>query len=140
MATLDPCARKSRQQTVGKQCEFMLLIAPKVSSTRMQPHSIGVDEVVDYITVRFENVARNIDIVLDPFGGGIATRSLAVLGKGGVLVSLKDVSISVAATAWGKRAEYLLTRGVDAGRHSAGSALALDVIGRWPPAPQWGMD
>jgi NADPH2:quinone reductase len=71
-------------------------------------HIIGVDEAIDYTAVRFENVARNIDIVLDPFGGEIATRSLPVLRKGGILVSLKDVDISVAAAARGKRAEYLL--------------------------------
>jgi NADPH:quinone reductase-like Zn-dependent oxidoreductase len=61
-------------------------------------HSIGVDEAIDYTSVKFEDVACDIDVVLDPFGGEIARRSLPTLRKGGILVSLKAVDVSVAAT------------------------------------------
>lgn len=71
--------------------------------------SIGVDETIDYTAVRFEEAARNIDIVLDPFGGEIARRPVRTLRKGGMLVSLKRLDDSVAATQ-GIRAEYVLCR------------------------------
>ena len=51
-------------------------------------YELGADEVVDYQTQKFENVARKIDIVLDPIGGDTQERSWKVLNKGGVLVSV----------------------------------------------------
>ena len=69
--------------------------------------SIGVDEVIDYTAVRFEDVARDLDVVLDPFGGELAKRSLLTLREDGILVSLKSIDDSVAATE-GIRAEYVL--------------------------------
>jgi len=49
---------------------------------------LGVDESIDYTQQRFEDVARNIDILLDTIGGETQERSWSVLKKGGVLVSL----------------------------------------------------
>src|SRR5438128_394269 len=49
---------------------------------------LGVDEPIDYTQQRFEDVARNIDIVLDTIGGETQERSWSVVKKGGVLVSL----------------------------------------------------
>jgi NADPH:quinone reductase-like Zn-dependent oxidoreductase len=70
-------------------------------------HSIGVDRVVDYASVRFEEAVRGVDVVLDPFGGETATRSIPTLRQGGVLVSLKETGISNVVPA-GIRAEYVL--------------------------------
>jgi NADPH:quinone reductase-like Zn-dependent oxidoreductase len=50
--------------------------------------SIGCDEIVDYKTERFEETARDIDVVIDPLGGEIQNRSWGVLKKGGMLINL----------------------------------------------------
>lgn len=52
--------------------------------------SIGVDEVIDYRTTRFEDAVRGVDIVVDTVGGDTLTRSTAVLRDGGRLVSLVE--------------------------------------------------
>src|SRR6476660_8552590 len=46
---------------------------------------LGADETIDYTRQRFEDVARNVDIVLDLIGGETQERSWSVLKKGGVL-------------------------------------------------------
>jgi NADPH:quinone reductase-like Zn-dependent oxidoreductase len=51
-------------------------------------YGLGADELIDYTTERFEDVARNIDVVLDTIGGETQERSWQVLKKGGILVSL----------------------------------------------------
>ncbi|RWO87308.1 NADP-dependent oxidoreductase [Mesorhizobium sp.] len=52
---------------------------------------LGADEVIDYTKGDFTDQVRDIDLVLDPMGGDHAQRSLKVLRRGGVLVSLLDV-------------------------------------------------
>ena len=49
--------------------------------------ALGADEVIDYKTQRFEDIARDIDVVIDLVGGEIQERSFAVLKRGGLLVS-----------------------------------------------------
>ena len=49
---------------------------------------LGANECIDYKTQRFEEVARNIDFVLDTIGGEYIDRSLQVIKKGGTLVSI----------------------------------------------------
>src|SRR5947208_9871178 len=60
------------------------------ASTKNQDllRKLGVDEPIDYTQQRFEDVARNVDIVLDKLGGETQERSWSVLKKGGNLVSL----------------------------------------------------
>ena len=48
---------------------------------------LGADVAVDYRTERFEDVAHNVDAVLDFVGGETQRRSFAVLRRGGKLVS-----------------------------------------------------
>src|SRR5262249_16832747 len=48
---------------------------------------IGADEVVDYKKQKFEDVAHELDLVLDLIGGETRKRSWPVLRKGGILVS-----------------------------------------------------
>lgn len=50
--------------------------------------SLGAETVVDYSTTPFEQVARDVDVVLDPIGGEVLERSLHVVRRGGILVSL----------------------------------------------------
>jgi NADPH:quinone reductase-like Zn-dependent oxidoreductase len=49
---------------------------------------IGADVTIDYRTQKFEEVAKDVDVVLDPIGGETQERSLGVLKKGGMLVSI----------------------------------------------------
>lgn len=49
---------------------------------------LGADQVIDYTRTRFEDVARDIDIVVDTVGGDTLARSPAVLREGGRLVTL----------------------------------------------------
>src|SRR5205807_1321348 len=60
------------------------------ASTKNQDllRELGVDEPIDYTQQRFEDVARDIDVVLDTLGGETQARSWSVLKNGGVLVSL----------------------------------------------------
>ena len=49
---------------------------------------LGADEVIDYQTTRFEDVVRDVDVVLDAMAGETRDRSWQVLKKGGILVSI----------------------------------------------------
>lgn len=52
--------------------------------------SLGAAEVVDYTTTRFEDVARDVDVVIDLVGNvhdDTGTRSLSVLRPGGLIVN-----------------------------------------------------
>jgi len=53
-----------------------------------QVRQLGADEVIDYRKTKFEEVARDVDMVLDTVGGETQERSWKVLKRGGVLVSL----------------------------------------------------
>lgn len=48
---------------------------------------LGSDEVIDYQSTRFEDVASGVDVVFDTIGGDTQERSFGVLKKGGFLVS-----------------------------------------------------
>ena len=49
---------------------------------------LGVDQAIDYEKTRFEDVVRDVDVVLDTLGGEVQERSLKVLKPGGILVAL----------------------------------------------------
>ena len=71
---------------------------------------LGADELIDYTTERFEDVARNIDVVLDTIGGDTQERSWQVLKKGGALVSLVQSPSENKAKQHGVRGIRLGTR------------------------------
>ncbi len=50
--------------------------------------SLGVDEHIDYRTQAFEEIATNIDFVLDPIGGEVLLKSLKVMKEGGSIICL----------------------------------------------------
>ena len=50
--------------------------------------SLGVDEVVDYSKVKFEDKVKNVDVVIDTVGEDTAERALATIKKTGVYVSV----------------------------------------------------
>jgi NADPH:quinone reductase-like Zn-dependent oxidoreductase len=49
---------------------------------------LGVTEVIDYTTTRFEDVVKPVDVVFDLVGGDTLQRSWQVVKPGGVLVSV----------------------------------------------------
>lgn len=49
---------------------------------------LGADVAVDYTKTRFEDVASNVDAVLDPVGKETLARSYGVVKKGGIVMSL----------------------------------------------------
>jgi NADPH:quinone reductase-like Zn-dependent oxidoreductase len=49
---------------------------------------LGADIAVDYTTTKFEDVARDVDAVLDPVGKETLARSYGVVKKGGIVMSL----------------------------------------------------
>ncbi len=49
---------------------------------------LGADEVIDYTEIQFEDVAVDVDVVLDAMGGETRERSWKTLRRGGVLVSI----------------------------------------------------
>ncbi|MFD8086398.1 NADP-dependent oxidoreductase [Kitasatospora sp. NPDC059722] len=73
--------------------------------------SLGVDEPVDYRTGDVAESVRDVDVVLDPLGGGSPARSLRSVRRGGTLVSLlpPDAAFPRAeAEAAGVRADFML--------------------------------
>ena len=51
---------------------------------------LGADNVIDYKSQKFEDIAKDCDAVFDPIGGETYTRSFDVLKKGGVVVSMAE--------------------------------------------------
>lgn len=64
------------------------VIATASARNREYLREIGADEVIDYRTTRFEDVVRNVDVVVDTVGGETLVRSEQVLRDGGRLVTL----------------------------------------------------
>jgi len=64
--------------------------------------SLGVEEVIDYTTTRFEDVLNNVDLVLDNVGGEVTSRAWKVLKEGGKLVSITGTPDINDARALGK--------------------------------------
>ncbi len=80
---------------------------------------IGVDEFINYRTTKFEEVVRDVDVVLEAVNrdirverrrGETLERSWGVLKKGGVLISICDTSVSKIAAAYGVRGKYILAQ------------------------------
>jgi NADPH:quinone reductase-like Zn-dependent oxidoreductase len=49
---------------------------------------LGADVTVDYTKTKFEDVAKDVDAVLDPIGKETLARSYGVVKKGGIVMSL----------------------------------------------------
>jgi len=79
------------------------------ASTKNQDllRELGVDEPIDYTQQRFEDIARKIDIVLDPIGGDTQERSWQVLKKGGALLSIVQPPSVEKAIELGVRAAFV---------------------------------
>ena len=51
---------------------------------------LGADVAIDYKTQKFENVAKDVDVVIDAVGRETLKRSYPIVKKGGVIVCLSD--------------------------------------------------
>jgi NADPH:quinone reductase-like Zn-dependent oxidoreductase len=68
---------------------------------------LGVDEVIDYTTTSLDEVAREMDVVLDTIGGDTQANSWAVLKKGGLLLSIIQAPSPDTAAAHGVRQQFV---------------------------------
>ncbi|HEY6937197.1 MAG TPA: NADP-dependent oxidoreductase [Terriglobales bacterium] len=64
------------------------VIATAAARDRSTLQQLGADEVIDYMTDRFEDKAGPVDVVFDSVGGETRRRSWQILRPGGTLVSL----------------------------------------------------
>ena len=64
------------------------VIATASTSNQDLLKQLGADVAIDYTKTKFEDVAKDIDVVLDPVGKDTLARSYGVVKKGGIIVSL----------------------------------------------------
>jgi len=70
---------------------------------------LGADHVIDYQTQRFEELAREIDLVLDYVGGEVLDRSWQVLATTGAIVGTSSPDI-LARTPAGRRGLWFMNK------------------------------
>jgi NADPH:quinone reductase-like Zn-dependent oxidoreductase len=95
--------------------------------------SLGADVVIDYKTQRFEELAQNLDMVLDLIDGETRERSWPLLKKGGVLVSTLTEPSQQTAARHGVRARRYT---VEADGGELAEILSLVASGRVKPHVQ----
>jgi len=86
---------------------------------------LGVDDVIDYNTTRFEEAVSGVDVVLDGVGGEVQDRSWTVIRRGGVLASIRGRPSAEEATARGVRAQHVSVH-ADAAQLQAIAGLAAE--------------
>jgi NADPH:quinone reductase-like Zn-dependent oxidoreductase len=69
---------------------------------------LGVDKIVDYTTTQFEDVVGEVDLVFDTVGGDRLERSLAIVRKGGRLISVAAEPPQESANALGIKSLYFV--------------------------------
>lgn len=96
--------------------------------------SLGVDEAIDYHTVDFTEVVKDVDVVLDPISLDTAARarSVAVLRPGGTLVSILPVPVDADELAdiakRGIRFEILLVEADHAGMQAIANLVETGAL------------
>lgn len=68
---------------------------------------LGADEFIDYTKEKFEDVVKDVDVVLDTIGGDTQERSFQTLKKGGILVTLVQPPSEELAKKFGVKAEMV---------------------------------
>lgn len=64
-----------------------VVIATSSAEDKAFVKSLGADQVIDYKNEKFEDLVKDIDLVLDVIGGETQQKSFAVLKKGGTLIA-----------------------------------------------------
>ena len=70
---------------------------------------LGADETFDYATAHFEDIVKDVDVVLDLIGGETQERSWKVLKPGGILVSTIQPPSEETAAAHGVRQGFVVS-------------------------------
>lgn len=83
------------------------VIATTSEKNRALVKSLGADEVIDYRAQKFEEVVRDVDVVLDTIGGQVQDASWSVLKPGGILVSIISTPPPEKAKSLGVRSAFL---------------------------------
>ncbi|MCC6406371.1 MAG: NADP-dependent oxidoreductase [Planctomycetes bacterium] len=86
---------------------------------------LGVDRPIDYTSERFEEIARDVDVVLDTVGGETATRSYATLKRGGCFVSIVGPPDAAALAERGAKGNAILVQ--PSGKQLAELAALIDA-------------
>ncbi len=86
------------------------VIGTASSRRRAFLRELGVDEVIDYTTGRFEDHIRNADVVFDTLGGDVQQRSWAALKPGGILVSIVSPPSESLAASYKARAAVVFVQ------------------------------
>lgn len=71
--------------------------------------SLGVDQAIDYSKTAFEDIAHDVDVVLDTIGGDTQKRSWSTLKRGGILVSIIEAPSADLAEAHGVRQSMVMS-------------------------------
>jgi NADPH:quinone reductase-like Zn-dependent oxidoreductase len=82
---------------------------------------LGADVAIDYTKTKFEDVAKDVDVVLDSVGEDTLQRSYSVVRKGGIIVSIVDDPDPAALATHGIRGTTL---------RAAPKAEVLEQLGR----------
>jgi NADPH:quinone reductase-like Zn-dependent oxidoreductase len=64
------------------------VIATASSANQDLLKQLGADVAIDYAKQKFEEIARDVDLVLDPVGRDTLARSYGVVKKGGIVVTI----------------------------------------------------
>jgi NADPH:quinone reductase-like Zn-dependent oxidoreductase len=86
------------------------VLATASARNREFVNRLGADEVIDYMAVRFEESANDVDVVLDTIGGETQERSFGVLKEQGRLISVVGEPSQGLAAANNVRAQLLVAR------------------------------
>jgi NADPH:quinone reductase-like Zn-dependent oxidoreductase len=79
------------------------VIATGSSANQDFLRQMGADVAIDYTKTKFEDVAKDVDVVLDSVGRDTLERSYSVVKKGGIVVSIVDEPQQAALDAHGIR-------------------------------------
>ena len=72
--------------------------------------SLGADEFIDYRSQRFQDVAKNIDVVFDTIGGTTQDDSWATMNPNGMLVAITQTPSEDVARQHGVRSAFLFVQ------------------------------
>lgn len=87
---------------------------------------LGADVTIDYRSARFEQVAKDCDVVLDSAGGDTLLRSFKCVKRGGVVVSISSMLTTAFARTWGLNPLLVFAIGLMS-RKTMAAARAHDV-------------
>jgi NADPH:quinone reductase-like Zn-dependent oxidoreductase len=73
---------------LARWCGAHVIATASTHNVDFVRNDLGAAEVIDYRTQRFEDLARDVDVVFDAVGGDTLERSWAVLRPGGSLVTI----------------------------------------------------